>query len=88
MTNKANSLQEKHLSALLLEPRFVDSLSQTEKNEQFDRLRKLVGNMVEVSGYSCTICGHPQVLTKYNARCVVPGCKGHYGFATILAVKK
>ena len=54
---KAASMQEDHIDSLLLEPRFVEELSQVEIRDQFDRLRLVMGNMKEVKGKSCERCG-------------------------------
>ncbi|GIZ36720.1 hypothetical protein CKM354_000018700 [Cercospora kikuchii] len=58
LLQKANALQTKHITKLLMEPRFVNDLSTAEVRKQFDRLRKLVGESFERHSYVCKKCGN------------------------------
>ncbi|KAM3423886.1 hypothetical protein BST61_g1282 [Cercospora zeina] len=56
VAEKAMSLRKDRIDALLQVQRFVDSLSDKEIREQFDRLRGIVDGQVEKGGWICNIC--------------------------------
>lgn len=73
LTQKASELQKKHIRTLLLEPRFVDSLTTEEVREHFDRLRKMFENTFEQSGMACKECGRVFGTYSHNLFCDCTG---------------
>ncbi|WPB00980.1 uncharacterized protein RHO25_005600 [Cercospora beticola] len=76
LTQKAVELQKKHIKNLLIEPRFVASLTTAEVREHFDRFRKMFGGSLESRGPVCKICGRLCEGNKYG-NYVVCDCTGN-----------
>ncbi|KAF2207738.1 hypothetical protein CERZMDRAFT_88214 [Cercospora zeae-maydis SCOH1-5] len=60
LVKKATELQDKHIDDLLLQPRFVDSLTNEEICTHFDRFQRMFAGAFEHCGEVCDICGSVQ----------------------------
>lgn len=87
LTEQAAYMQKKHITALLQQPRFLESLSEDEKNaqlselsaqlsklsEQLSKLSGIIGGQAEKKGWVCNKCAR---VYEYEVKCLKDTCNG------------